>query len=211
MGEVETSSRRIGLLGGTFDPIHTGHLIVAQVVLEKFNLEKIVFIPTGIPPHKKWKEVTDPYHRYMMTVLATNLNPLFEVSRFEIEKEGPSYSIDTIRHFNEFYQDGDLFFITGIDTILDLITWKDYQHLPELCDFICATRPHFSFEALNQKVYRHFPQLKHHVHYVNVPLIQISSTDIRDRCKNGQSISYMVPDQVAAYIKKEGLYQKGVQ
>ncbi len=203
------SGLRVGLMGGTFDPIHLGHLLVAEEARQKFCLEKIIFIPTGIPPHKPSEHITPGIHRYYMTLLATNRLPYFYVSRFEIDRAVPSYSIDTLRYFRNLYgKDARLFFITGIDTLLDILTWKDYEFLPDLCEFICATRPDFSFKDLQAKVYRVFPRLEERVHYLDVPRVEISSTEIRRRREKGMSITFMVPREVERYILKQGLFCK---
>ncbi|OWZ83933.1 nicotinate-nucleotide adenylyltransferase [Natranaerobius trueperi] len=207
MGTRRRENNRVGLIGGTFDPIHTGHLIIAEEALNKFSLDEIIFIPAGIPPHKTSENITSSFHRYMLTNLATSKHPKFYVSSFEVDRDTPSYTIETLRYFRDLYSDKtDLFFITGIDTLLDILTWKDYRLLPDLCQFICATRPNFSFEKLEKEVFGTLPKLKNKIHYMDVPLIEISSTDIRKRCKNNESIKFMVPESVEAYILKEGLF-----
>ncbi|ACB84129.1 nicotinate-nucleotide adenylyltransferase [Natranaerobius thermophilus] len=202
------NASRIAIMGGTFDPIHLGHLMVAEEARQKFSLDKVIFVPVGIPPHKSAENITPSYHRYMMTLLATNNHPHFFVSNFEIDRNQPSYSIETLRYFRDLYDsETSLYFITGTDTILDILTWKDYHELPQLCDFICATRPNFSVEELETRVYRYFPELKPHVHYLQIPLIEISSTEIRNKRFNEQDITFMVPETVENYILKENLFK----
>ncbi len=197
----------LGMMGGTFDPIHNGHLILAQEALNNFNLDHVVFVPSGIPPHKDAKKVTEAEERYMLTVLATIENPDFSVHRFELEHEGRSYTIHTLEYFKEILPKGsELFFITGLDTVLDIATWKNYEKLLDLCIFICAKRPDFSFEELDNNIVKKCPKIKNRVKYMDIPLMQISSTDIRDRCKNNRSIKYLVPSNVEGYIKKNGLF-----
>ncbi len=208
MSKINTNVEKIGIMGGTFDPIHFGHLLVAEEARQKFNLDQIVFVPVGIPPHKSNKNITSAYHRYMMTFLAANDHPDFFVSNFEVDRDQPAYTIETLRYFRDLYdKNTELYFITGTDTILDLLTWKDYQKLPDLCDFICATRPNFSTEELETKVYSKFPELRQYVHYLNIPLMEISSTEIRNKRKDNESIKFMVPKEVENYIVKENLFK----
>ena len=137
--------QRIGIMGGTFDPIHYGHLVTAEQAHYQFNLDKVVFVPSGLPPHKVGKHITSPGHRHMMTVLATTSNPHFEVSSIEVDRVGPSYTIDTVRAFRDRYGDeAGLYFITGADAILEMLEWKDSDTLLELCEFIAATRPGYA-------------------------------------------------------------------
>ncbi len=199
----------LGIMGGTFDPIHNGHLILAQEALKDFQLDHVVFVPSGIPPHKDEEKVTPAEERYMLTVLATVENPNFSVHRFELEREDRSYTIHTLEYFNEILPTGsELFFITGLDTVLDIMTWKDYERVLDLCKFICAKRPDFSFEELDNNIIKKCPKIKERVKYMEIPLMQISSTDIRNRCKDNRSIKYLVPSNVEEYIKKKGLFQQ---
>lgn len=199
----------LGIMGGTFDPIHNGHLILAQEALSNFKLDHVVFVPSGIPPHKDVKKVTEAEERYMLTVLATIDNPDFSVHRYELEREGRSYSIHTLNYFDKLLPEGsELFFITGLDTVLDIASWERYEEVLDLCKFICAKRPDFSFEELDKNIVSKCPKIKSRVKYMDIPLMQISSTDIRERCKNNRSIKYLVPDNVEEYIKKNGLFKK---
>lgn len=198
---------RVGIMGGTFDPIHVGHLITAETVRSEYKLDKIVFIPAAIPPHKQEQLVTPAFHRYNMTVLATNTNPFFEVSPIEMNRPGPSYTIDTIYELLEKYgKDTEFYFITGADAIAEISTWDRAKELLGICQFIAATRPGCLPDVNHIKEY--FGGLgEEHIHRLNTPELEISSTDIRMRVKNGMSIKYIVPLAVEQYIYKEGLYK----
>ncbi len=198
----------IGIMGGTFDPIHYGHLVTAEASLHSFKLDRVIFVPTGKPPHKR-AVPTDAKHRYLMTVLATVTNPNFEVSRIEIDREGVSYTVDTMREFRRRYgPDATLYFISGADAILEILTWREPVGLLEICHFIAATRPGYPLGRL-EKVLNSLEAGAERIHPVEVPALAISSTDIRNRVKEGRPIRYLVPDTVEYYIRKNGLYREG--
>lgn len=198
---------RVGILGGTFDPIHVGHLVTAEAVRNEYKLDKVIFIPAAIPPHKQEQSVTPALHRYIMTVLATYSNPYFEVSPIEMNRPGPSYTIDTIYELIEKYgEDTEFYFITGADAIAEIPTWDRIEELLGICQFIAATRQGCLPNVDNIKEY--FGGLgQKRIHRLNTPELEISSTDIRARIKNGISIKYIVPLPVEQYIYKEGLYK----
>ncbi|MGI6628803.1 MAG: nicotinate-nucleotide adenylyltransferase [Bacillota bacterium] len=197
----------IGVMGGTFDPIHFGHLRAAEEVLQGFGLERVVFVPSGRPPHKSLSEVTSPEHRYMMAKLATADHPQFEVSGIEIERDGPSYTLDTLREFRSaISSETPLYFITGLDAILEIHTWNGFSKLFDLADFIAVTRPGYSIEALGVLERLLGPDCFARVHPFPVTLLAIASRDIRRRVGEGKSIRYLVPEPVRLYIEKEGLY-----
>jgi nicotinate-nucleotide adenylyltransferase len=200
-------SSRIGVMGGTFDPIHYGHLVAAEVSRVEFGLDKVIFMPTGRPPHKQSQVVTDPEHRYHMTVLATSSNPGFEVSRMEVDKTGLSYTYDTLKELKEICgKDSDIYFITGADAVLELFTWYRIQELLLLCTFIAVTRPGFDNEVMEQKIQEISSKYNGEIICIEVPLLAISSTDIRNRFKNGKPIKYLLPEAVEKYIYDMGLY-----
>lgn len=200
--------KRIGIMGGTFDPIHFGHLITAEEARINFNLDRVIFVPTGNPPHKKDYEVTDPEHRYIMTALATNSNPFFQVSRIEIERRGYSYTVDTLNQFLEIYgKDVSLFFISGADAVLDILTWKNVKGVLDVCTFIAATRPGYPVKKLEDKLKELKDLYGKDVQLLEVTAVAISSTEIRKRVKEGRSIKYLVPESVEEYILKNGLYR----
>lgn len=203
-----TSTYRVGIMGGTFDPIHYGHLVTAEIARTEYSLDTVVFVPSGNPPHKKGYPVTPAEDRYMMTVLATITNPNFEVSRIEVDRPGPSYTIDTLKAFRELYgPDAELFFITGADATLEIFTWRDTPSLLKLCNFIAATRPGYDIERLECMVEEIRKYTHNSVHIMEVPALAISSTDIRRRVREGRPIRYLLPDTVASYIAKSGLYR----
>jgi len=197
----------VGLMGGTFDPIHMGHLVTAEEARQQFDLNYVVFVPTGMPPHKDGEQVTLPEHRYLMTTLAVMSNPSFYVSSVEMDSEGPAYTIDTVRHFSFGEKEiPELFFITGADAILDIFTWKDYEELLRLCTFIAVSRPGYSLEKFRETLDKHCPGMKHKVHLLEIPALAVSSTFIRERVALGKTIKYLTPEPVEQYIKKHGLY-----
>ncbi len=195
---------KIGLMGGTFDPIHFGHLVIGEEVRIRYGLEKVIFVPCGMPAHKKSYEVTAAEHRYTMSVLATVTNPYFEASRLELDRPGPSYAIDTIRSFQEMYHgEAEIVFITGADAILEILTWHKNEALVRLCRFVAATRPGYPLDGLQQLPREYLGQID----IVEVPGIEISSTDIRERVRSNLPIRYLTPPETEAYILKHGLYR----
>jgi len=200
--------KRIGISGGTFDPIHYGHLIIAEEIRETMELEKMVFIPSANPPHKVGIGVTNATHRYNMVKMATESNPWFAVSSIEMERGGYSYTVDTLVQLKQIYgEDTVLFFMTGADVIPELVTWKNFEKLFSLCEFVAVLRPGFNRESLIKEI----EFLKSHfmakIHIVDAPLIGISSTIIREKVRNGKSIKYLVPENVEEYITENGLYK----
>lgn len=198
--------RSVGIMGGTFDPIHNGHLVAAEAARHSFGLERVVFVPAAQPPHKGGREITPPGHRYLMTVLATMTNPYFDVSRVELEREGPSYTVDTVKHFRSLEPDGEFYFITGTDAILEICTWQSHEELLDLCQFIAATRPGYSPDALFRLEAALGRERLSRVHTLEVPALAISSSDIRERVRNGQPVKYLLPETVENYISKYRIY-----
>ena len=197
---------RLGIMGGTFDPIHIGHLLTAECVLESLNLDSVIFIPANIPPHKRDKAINPPYHRLRMTLAATSNNPKFQVSNIELNRQGPSYTIDTISELKKIYIGSTFYFITGADAINDLATWHEAKSLLKSCHFVAATRAGVNLER--EALENTFGELaKTNIHEVTTKRIEISSTEIRERVAAGKNISYMVPSAVAKYIAEEGLYK----
>ena len=186
-------------MGGTFDPIHHGHLVAASEVAATFGLDEVVFVPTGIPTFKQDVEVTLPEHRYLMTVIATASNPRFTVSRVDIERGGVTYTVDTLRDLKSARPEADLYFITGADALAQILTWKDAGRLFTMAHFVGVTRPghKLTVEGLPGE----------HVSVTEVPAMAISSTDIRARVRTGKPVWYLVPDGVVQYIGKHSLYR----
>jgi nicotinate-nucleotide adenylyltransferase len=206
----KTGSFNIGLMGGTFDPIHMGHLVTAEEARQQFDLDYVVFVPAGLPPHKAKEAVSLPEHRYLMTSLAVMSNPSFFVTRIEIDQEAPSYTIDTVRHFaGDKEPRPEVFFITGADAILEIFTWKDYEELLRICTFIAVSRPGYSLDRFHEILSRSCPDMMHKVHLLEIPALAVSSTFIRERVALGKTIKYLTPEPVEQYIKKHGLYLTG--
>ena len=187
-------------MGGTFDPIHHGHLVAASEVQSLFDLDEVVFVPTGQPWQKADREVSPAEHRYLMTVVATASNPRFTVSRVDIDRDGPTYTIDTLRDLRAARPDDELFFITGADALAQILSWKDADELFELAHFIGVTRPG---DELSESG---LPEDR--VTLQEVPAMAISSTDCRDRVADGEPVWYLVPDGVVQYINKYALYSR---
>jgi nicotinate-nucleotide adenylyltransferase len=191
--------KRIGIMGGTFDPIHNGHLVAASEVAARFELDEVVFVPTG-EPWQKPLGVTPAEDRYLMTVIATASNPQFQVSRADIDRNGPTYTVDTLRDLRAVYgPDTELFFITGADALEKILSWKDALEVFSLAHFIGVTRPGFELSD------KHLPADT--VRLVEVPAMAISSSDCRARVRSGKPVWYLVPDGVVQYIAKRGLYR----
>jgi len=188
-------------MGGTFDPIHHGHLVAASEVQAWFGLSEVVFVPTGKPWQKSERTVSPPEHRYLMTVIATASNPRFWVSRVDIDRDGPTYTADTLRDLSEQMPDADLYFITGADALSDIFTWRDAQGLFELAHFVGCTRPGYEMEPTTLRGIPH-----DRVTIVEIPALAISSTDVRERQAAGDPVWYLVPDGVVQYIDKHSLY-----
>lgn len=202
---------KTGIFGGTFNPIHNGHLIVAESVREQFGLDRVLFMPSGQPPHKRDSEVIDPEHRFEMVRLAVESNPFFEASRMEIDRSGFTYTVNTLQELRA--QCGDeteFYFIIGADVVPELITWKDFRQVFSLCEFIAVLRPGFDREAFMGEIGRISADYGAVIHTVGARLVDISSTEIRGRRMAGESIKYLVPDGVMEYIYKEGLYTKAL-
>jgi nicotinate-nucleotide adenylyltransferase len=187
---------RLGVMGGTFDPIHHGHLVAASEVAAQFGLDEVVFVPTGQPWQKMTKKVSEPEHRYLMTVIATASNPRFTVSRVDVDRPGPTYTIDTLRDLHIQRPDADLFFITGADAMAQILSWKNIEELWSLAHFVGVTRPGHVLDGMGRD----------DVSLLEVPAMAISSTDCRTRVAAGEPVWYLVPDGVVQYIAKYGLY-----
>jgi len=197
-------TRRIGVLGGTFDPIHHAHLVAAQEAAWAMQLERVLFVPARQPPHKLNEPITRAHHRLAMTAAAIAANPLFDVSTVDIDREGPSYTVDTLRALSG--PGTELWFIIGMDSLRDLASWYDPGGILELARVVAVGRPGnvtvdpASLEAA-------VPRAKGRIHLAPMPPLDISSTDIRERVATGRPIRYLTPDPVVAYIAEHGLYR----
>jgi nicotinate-nucleotide adenylyltransferase len=197
MTDAATRRPRVGVMGGTFDPIHNGHLVAASEVQQQFDLDEVIFVPTGQPWMKR--TVTVGEHRYLMAVIATAANPRFTVSRVDIERSGPTYTIDTLRDIRRARPDADLFFITGADAVAQILEWKDVEEVWSLAHFVAVSRPghRLTISGLPEQG----------VSSLEVPALAISSTDCRNRVSRGYPVWYLVPDGVVQYIAKHHLYR----
>lgn len=201
--------QRLGIMGGTFNPIHIGHLVTAEEARCQFNLDQIVFIPSAHPPHKEDGEIAPAEDRYLMAVIATASNSYFTVSRIEIERGGSSYTIDTLKSLRKIHSEkSKLFFITGADAILEILTWKNPEEISEYCELIAATRPGYSLQKFEEiHLFDEGAKKLPKVHFMEIPALAISSTDIRERVRKGKSIKYLVTEGVAHYLYKANLYK----
>jgi nicotinate-nucleotide adenylyltransferase len=190
---------RIGIMGGTFDPIHHGHLIAASEVAALYDLDEVIFVPTGEPWQKSERAVSPAEHRYLMAVIATASNPRFWVSRVDIDRPGPTYTIDTIHDISAQRPGAELFFITGADALAQILSWKDAEEALRLAHFVGVTRPGYELSDAHLPI--------DSVQLLDVPAMAISSSDCRDRVAAGRPVWYLVPDGVVQYINKHHLYR----
>lgn len=197
--------QRIGIFGGSFNPIHVGHLIAAQEILDAMKLDKVIFIPAGNPPHKPQSNLASAEDRYNMVKLAIQNNPGFEISSIEMERRGKTYSFDTLMELKNQCKDVDMHFIIGFDTLKELHTWKNIQGIFDIVSFVVVNRGNEAFE-IKQLIEDRVSTYGGAIEYVPIPDIEISSTDIRHRVNGSRSIKYLVPDAVEKYIKSRGLY-----
>lgn len=196
---------KLGIMGGTFNPIHIGHLVCAEEAAWQYGLEQIIFMPTGLPPHKEIAGGTGSESRYLMTVIAVAGNPRFRVSRLEIDRQQLCYTVDTVRELKQDRPDDELYFITGADAVLEILDWKDPEELLEMATLIAATRPGYPLDKLSEITNRFSRQDR--VKVMEIPAIGVSSSLVRERVAQGRSIRYLVPEGVERFIEKEGLYR----
>ena len=193
-------------MGGTFDPIHNGHLVAASEVADLFDLDEVVFVPTGQPWQKQARRVSPPEDRYLMTVIATAANPRFSVSRVDIDRAGPTYTKDTLRDLRDLNADADLYFITGADALASILSWQNWEDLFSMARFVGVSRPGYELDGEHiAAALRELPA--HALNLVEVPALAISSSDCRERAQDARPIWYLVPDGVVQYVAKRGLYQ----
>lgn len=201
---------KLGIMGGTFNPVHYGHLVTAEEALVQFGLDEVVFMPCGIPAHKVEGPIAPAEDRYLMAVIATASNPHFSVSRAEIDRGGVSYTVDTLRQLSSDMPGVELFFITGADAVWEILTWKEADEAAKLCVFIAATRPGYDLTKF-QELHAHAPEEGRvdgpRLSAMEIPALAISSTDIRRRVVEGRPIRYLMPEGVVSYVTKRGLYR----
>lgn len=199
--KLREGSGAVGIMGGSFDPIHMGHLVTAEQARADLGLDEVVFVPAGAQP-QKWHS-TPAELRYLMTVLATAANPAFSVSRLEIDREGPTYTIDTLRSLRQQRPNDRLYFITGADAILNILTWKNAEDCLALAEFVAATRPGYDLRRLESE------GLRRHVRILDVPALAISSSDVRARFEQQRPVRYLIPLEVEQFARKYRLYRDG--
>ncbi|MBB3039051.1 nicotinate-nucleotide adenylyltransferase [Hoyosella altamirensis] len=205
-GGHEKRNRRIGVMGGTFDPVHNGHLVAASEVADRFGLDEVIFVPTGQPWQKADRDVSAAEDRYLMTVIATASNPRFSVSRVDIDRQGITRTVDTLRDLRRMHPDAELYFITGADALASILSWQAWKELFDLARFVGVSRPGYEL---------HIEHLSGHlgdypddtVTLIEIPALAISSSECRQRARSGRPVWYLVPDGVVQYITKRGLYQ----
>jgi nicotinate-nucleotide adenylyltransferase len=201
MTEAAQPGQRLGIMGGTFDPIHHGHLVAASEVGHFFDLDEVIFVPTGQPWQKNGRKVSPAEDRYLMTVIATASNPRFSVSRVDIDRPGETYTIDTLRDLRAARgPDAEFYFITGADALAMMISWRDADELFKMAQFVGCTRPGHRLTITNLPSDR--------ISLVEIPALAISSTECRERVRAGQPIWYLVPDGIVQYISKRRLYRE---
>lgn len=203
-----TQPTRVGIMGGTFDPIHNGHLVAGSEVADLFDLDVVIYVPTGQPWQKKHKQVSAAEDRYLMTVVATASNPRFLVSRVDIDRGGDTYTVDTLADIRAQYPEAELFFITGADALQKIVTWRDWEKIFDLAHFVGVTRPGYELpkddEGSNDPLSKEVAAGR--LSLVEIPAMAISSTDVRERATSGRPVWYLVPDGVVQYIAKHGMY-----
>ncbi len=205
LGQDPTRAYRLGIMGGTFDPIHHGHLVAAEQAFDDLGLDVVVFMPAGSPAFKQDKRVTAGEDRYAMTLLATSDNPHFLASRFEVDRAGVTYTAETLRLLRDIYPENvSFYFITGADAIAEVVTWRDAATIAQLAHLVGATRPGYDLSVARHAIAQ--SPLDFDVTYLEVPALAISSSDLRARVDAGQSLRYLTPDPVTGYIHKHRLY-----
>lgn len=202
------SEKKIGIMGGTFNPIHYGHLILAENALTQYHLDKIYFLPAGVPPHKRNQNITDGHIRYEMVVRSIADNPAFEALDIEVVSKQPSYTYRTLEHLTEIFPDTELSFIMGADSLADFKFWREPERISELCSLLVATRDELAQAELEQLASQLRSEFRTRIDYLNTPNILISSHEIRERVKNQESIRYLVPETVRTYIAENHLYRE---
>ncbi len=205
LGHDDSRTYRLGIMGGTFDPIHHGHLVAAEAAFDRLSLDVVVFMPAGSPAFKQNKRVSSGEHRYAMTLLATSDNPHFMASRFEVDRDGITYTADTLERLRSIYPNNvEFYFITGADAIAEVVTWRDAGTIAQLAHLVGATRPGYDLERAREA----FAQAPYRfdVTYLEIPALAISSSYLRERVGAGQSLRYLTPDPVTGYIHKHELY-----
>lgn len=200
--------QRVGIVGGTFDPIHYGHLAAAAGAHHELSLDRVLFMPNRQPPHKQGQAVTDAADRLAMVRLAVRSDPRFEVSTFELEQDGPSYTVRTVSALREAHPDWDIYFIAGADSLYDIRTWYQYERLLQLCHFVAVARPGYPPEHWDQLRRELGPDLADQITRLDLPGVDLSASALRRRVREGAPITYLLPPEVEEYVKRHGLYRE---
>lgn len=197
--------KRLGVMGGTFDPIHHGHLFVAEEARAHFDLEQVLFVPNSTPPHKDNRNVSASHHRFAMTEIAVAANHHFACSTLERDRAGASYTVDTLLALRELHPETELFYITGVDAVAEILTWKRHEEVIQLAQFIAAARSGYDPAVLAQELPASYQQ---RIEILHSPALEISSTDLRRRVAENRPIRYLVPEDVVEYIERNQLYRE---
>lgn len=205
--EAISGVKKLGIMGGTFDPIHYGHMVAAETARSEFGLNQVLFIPTGMPPHKENRMITEANLRYEMVEMSIRSNRHFLVSRMEIDREGPTYTVDTLRIIHSIIPDVELFFITGTDALREVLTWREHEEILRLARIIGVSRPGYDSKNFIRKLSVNYPFTRDRITQIEIPALAISSTDIRMRVANNKPIRYLLPDEVRLFIKNNDLYR----
>ncbi|MGI5901552.1 MAG: nicotinate-nucleotide adenylyltransferase [Desulfitobacteriia bacterium] len=200
-------SKRLGIMGGTFDPIHYGHLVAAETARVELGLDKVLFMPTGDPPHKSERKITDSGLRFKMVEMSIKSNENFLVSRMEIDRQGPSYTIDTLKELARIFPKQELYFITGTDALMEILSWREPEEVIKLAKIIGASRPGYEWDERLERIITQYPFTKERILQLEIPALAISSTDIRAKVAAKKSIRYLLPDEVRLFIKENKLYR----
>jgi len=198
---------RLGIMGGTFDPIHYGHLVAAETARVEFKLDNVLFIPAGEPPHKIQRKITAAELRYRMVELAIKNNEKFHISAVEINRRGPSYTFDTLRQLHRVFPDQELYFITGTDAMKEILTWRKPEEIIKLAKIIGVSRPGYECSDLVEKISREYPLSSGRILLLEIPAMAISSTHIRASVASQKSIRYLVPEEVRRFIEEHSIYK----
>ncbi len=205
-----SGGRRLGIMGGTFDPIHYGHMVAAETARDELGLDHVLFIPSGSPPHKVERQITDSALRYEMVRMSIQSNAHFMVSAMEIEREGPTYTIDTLRILQELFPEQELFFITGTDALKELLTWREPEEVIRMAKIVGVSRPGYDSQGLMENILAKYPFSERRISLLEIPALAISSTDIRDRVSGKKSIRYLLPDEVLLFIEQNHIYKSNI-
>lgn len=201
---------KIGIFGGTFDPVHVGHLVAADRACCDLDMQKVIFVPAGLPPHKAGQPVTPGEHRLAMVRLAVQDNPRFEVSDLELKRQGCSYTVDTISYFRRLLPDDELYFILGMDSLLQLNTWHDVDNMLKMCCLVAVARPGYALETGDPEIKLLWEKVRERTLILRIPGLDIAASELRQRVREGRTVRYLLPAAVLDYIEEHGLYRENI-